>query len=210
MEDWDVDQQRRPATTRPVHPAAIVMAVAVIVLLAVWIGVVLRAGRSESPLAVPAGTGTSRAEQIGGGQSADPARDAAMERAVEMLRGDALDTGDPNALNLSPAQTLVLHNRDSEVQVTPGKISAGTGPCAAGPLLTVTISVRVIRGSAELGLGDFALLAGDRSVTHAVEACSSGFVEAARERTIVFAAAQPGQLTYGPDPDHPVALWHLT
>jgi hypothetical protein len=65
------------------------------------------------------------------------------------------------------------------------------------------------RGSATQALGDFTLLARDGSVTRAVEACSSGFVQAARERTVVFSAAQPGRLAYGPDPDRPVAMWHL-
>ena len=211
MEDWDVDQQRGTAATRPVHPAGVLLAVVLLALLAVAVGVVLRAGRPQSPFAAPAATGAAKPERVGGDPAADAERDAAVERAAEMLfGGGALYAGDPNSLNLSPGQTVVLRNRDVEVHVTPGRVTAGTGACATGPLLTIAVSVRVMRGSTELALGNFTLLGRDNSKARAVAACSSGFIEAAGERTVVFASAQPGLLAYGPDPDHPVALWHLT
>jgi len=47
-------------------------------------------------------------------------------------------------------------------------------------------------------------------VSRAIEACSTGFSDAASKRTVVFAAAQPGRLVYGPDPADPVAMWQLT
>jgi hypothetical protein len=211
VEDWDVDQQRGTAATRPVRPAGVLLVVVLLALLAVAVGVVLHGGRPESPFAAPAATGAAKPERVGGDPAVGAERDAAVEHAAEMLLGDgALYAGDPNSLNLSPGQTAVLRNRDAELQVTPGRVTAGTGACATGPLLTVAVSVRVTRGSADLALGNFTLLGRDSSVAHAVEACSSGFVEVARERTVVFAVARPGRLAYGPDPDHPVAIWHLT
>jgi hypothetical protein len=213
VEDWDVDQQRRPAANHPVRPAAVLLVAVVLALLAVAIGVMLRAGQPASPFAAPApaATGASQPEGFGADPALDAERDAAAEEAAELLFGDALRASDPYSLNLSLGQTAILRNSDAEVAVTPGGVTAGTGPCAAGPLLTIAVSVRMNRGAAGLGPSDFTLLGRDGSVVRAVEACSSGFVEAAQERTVVFAAAaQPERLVYGPDPEHPIARWRLT
>ncbi|MFI7547458.1 hypothetical protein [Actinoplanes sp. NPDC049599] len=211
MEDWDVDQQRRPAANRPVLITAVLLIAVVLTLLAVAVGAMLRADQPANPFAAPAATGASQPAGIGADPALDAERDAAAEEAAELLFGDALRAGDPYSLNLSLGQTAILHNSDAEVAVTPGRVTAGTGPCAAGPLLTVAVSVRVTRGAAGLAPSDFALLGRDGSVVRAVEKCSSGFVEAAQERTVVFAAAaQPERLVYGPDPEHPIARWYLT
>jgi hypothetical protein len=42
----------------------------------------------------------------------------------------------------------------------------------------------------------------------AIEACSTGFADDARKRTVVFAATQPGRLVYGPTA--PEAIWRLS
>jgi hypothetical protein len=127
-----------------------------------------------------------------------------------MLLGDGtLSSGDPNSLNLPPGQPVVLQNRNTEVSLTPGPVTAGTSTCAPGSLLTVSVAVRWTRGWADLALGDFALRALDGSVTHALAGCSSGFSEAPEELTVVFAAVQASRLAYGPDPEHPIAMWSL-
>ena len=211
MEDWDVDQQRRPAAGHSVRPAAVLLVAVVLALFAVVIGAVLRASRPASPFAAPAATGAAQPAGIGADPALDAERDAVAEEAAELLFGDALRAGDPNSLNLSLGQTAILRNSDAEVAVTPGRVTAGTGPCVVGPLLTVAVSVRVTRGAVGVAPSDFALLGRDGSVVRAVEACSSGFVEAVPERTVVFAAAaQPVRLVYGPDPEQPIARWYLT
>jgi hypothetical protein len=211
MEDWDLDQRRGTTATRPVRPAGVLLVVVLLVLLAVGAGVMLRGSRPASPYAAPAETGAAKPEPVGGDPAVDVEQDAALNQAGEMLLGGgALSAGDPNSLHLSPGQTAVLRNKNDEVRVTPGRITAGTGACATGPLLTVAVSVRVTRGSADLTLGDFTLRGTDGSVARAIEACSSGFAEAAGDRTVVFASAQLGRLAYGPDPEQPVAMWQLT
>ena len=204
MEDWDVDRKSEPVAFWPVRSVRVMVLSGVLLLLVVVAGAVLRAGRPASPFAAQAAP--AGAPRPGRTTSVDPA----VKRAADLLLGSGdLYAGDPNALGLSAGQTAVLRNRDTEVEVTPGQISGGTGGCAAGPLLTVAVSVRVTQGSVELAPGSFTWLGRDGSAAPAVEACSTGFAESAPDRTLVFATAQPGRLAYGPDPDHPIAMWSL-
>ncbi|XVV15324.1 hypothetical protein ACQP2X_13565 [Actinoplanes sp. CA-131856] len=95
------------------------------------------------------------------------------------------------------------------MRLTPGRVTAGTGACTSGPFLTVALTVEGTRGAEDLTPADFALVGSDGSAGLAMR-CSTGFDEGATERTVVFTAVEPGRLTYGPDPNHPVAVWRLT
>lgn len=202
MDDWDAEQQSRTTTASPVRPADMLLGVLILVLVAILLGVALRATWHERSFGGPTGTGATapgvRTEQT-----------VSAEEAAKILFGGGLHAADPQSMNLPPGQTVVLRNVDTEVRVTPGRPSVGTGACAAGPLLTVELSIQLIRGSAALPLEEFVLLTRDGSVVHAIDACSAGFADAAPKRTVVFAAAQPGRLVYGPDPNDPVAIWQL-
>ncbi|XVU28119.1 hypothetical protein ACQPZJ_14070 [Actinoplanes sp. CA-054009] len=195
MEDWDAEQERRAeATHQPVRPQALLRLGAALVIFAVLAGFIYY-DKQQKP---------DTAE-----------RDAAVQQQfAEMLGVDSaelpLSAGEPNALDLAPGQTVTLRNPATEVRVTPGKVTAGTGDCATGPLLTVALTVEGTRGAEELTYSDFALLGSDGSAALATGRCSTGFDEGATERTVVFTAAGPGRLAYGPDPNHPVAVWRLT
>lgn len=208
MEDWDAELERPGRPAKPIRPAGVVAAVVMLALVVVGVGLALRQSRPQSPFAAPAATGTVAPDRLGAGPGPDTERDAALRRAADMLLGGGdLYAGDPDALHLSPGQTVTLRNKNTEVQVTPGAITTGT--CDAGPVLTVTVSVQFTRGSADLPAGNFTLLGRDGSTTRSTEACSTGFTEVAERRTIAFAATDPGRLAYGPDPEHPIALWQL-
>jgi len=207
--DWDVEQQRHTVTVGPVRPAAVLFGVVIFVLVAVALGTTLRGTWQERSFGAPTVTAATASGRTGDAGRAQDA--AAAEQAAEILLGDGdLYAIGPNSLNLFSGQSVVLRNVDTEVRVTPGRVALGTGACAAGPLLTVELSVQLVRGSVSLRLEDFALLVSDGLVSRAIEACSTGFSDAALKRTVVFAAAQPGRLVYGPDPADPVAMWQLT
>jgi len=200
MDDWDAEQQSRTTTADPVRPAAVLLGVLILVLVAILLGVALRATWHERSFGGPTGATAPgvRVEQT-----------VSAADVAKILFGGGLHAADPQSMNLPPGQTVVLRDVDTEVRVTPGRPSVGTGACAAGPLLTVELSIQLIRGSAAFPLEEFVLLTRDGSVVHAIDACSAGFADAAPKRTVVFAAARPGRLVYGPDPNDPVAMWQL-
>jgi hypothetical protein len=113
-------------------------------------------------------------------------------------------------LNKSVGEPVVVQMGEDAIRVTPVRVSAGTAGCAAGPLVTLDLLVRPQSGSMELALRNFALLAADGSAAAPIQACSTGFSEAAAQRTLVFAAAEPDRLVLGTDPTDPVAVWHLS
>ncbi|MFF5075819.1 hypothetical protein ACFY36_02125 [Actinoplanes sp. NPDC000266] len=191
MEDWDAEMERRAeADHEPVRPLALLRGIAVVVAFTVVAGVIYFDKKQEP----------STAE-----------RDAAVQQFAQMLDGDSpLRADEPNALDLAPGQTVTLRNTATEVRVTPGKVTAGAGACTSGPLLTVALTVEGTRGAEDLTPADFALVGPDGSAGLAVGRCSTGFDEGATERTVAFTAVEPGRLTYGPDPNHPVAVWRLT
>ncbi|SNY64140.1 hypothetical protein [Paractinoplanes atraurantiacus] len=188
MEDWDAEQERRAeADHQPVSPLAVLRVIAFVAAFAVLAGFIYFDKRQEPD--------TTQ-------------QDAAVQKFAEMIDPDApLRAAEPNALDLAPGETVTLRNTATEVRVTPGKVTAGAGAC--GPLLTVALTVEGTRGAEDLTPGDFALVGADGSAGLAVERCSTGFDEGATERTVVFTAVEPGRLTYGPDPNHPVAVWRL-
>ncbi|WP_127502625.1 hypothetical protein [Actinoplanes solisilvae] len=194
MEDWDADQRRRAATAPRVRPILVLLVFLLLAVHAVVIGWSLHRNHPQNPYAAPA----------------DPEASARTAAAVEMLFGPGpLRAADPDALTMTAGRTATLENKNTEVRVTPGRISAGTAACAPGPLLTVPVNVSVQRGSAALPLAEFALVQLDGSVAYPVESCSAGFTEGAEERTVVFAVSQPGLLALGPDPEHPIVRWQL-
>lgn len=65
-------------------------------------------------------------------------------------------------------------------------------------------------GAAGLTPNNFALLAADGSAAAPIQGCSTGFAEAAVQRTLVFAANQPVRLVVGTDPADPAAVWQLS
>lgn len=194
MDDWDADQRRRTATAPRVHPILVLLVFVFLAVHALVIGWSLHESRPENPFAAPA----------------DPAASARTAAAAEILFGPGpLRATDPDALTMTAGRTATLQNRDTEVRVTPGGVSAGAAPCAPGPLLTVPLKVSVQRGSAALPLAGFTLVQLDGSVAYAVAACSTGFAEGADQRTVVFATSRPGLLAFGPDPEHPIVRWQL-
>jgi hypothetical protein len=213
VQDWDVEQDRRtaPVGSVPVHPAAVLASVVLFALVAVTLGTAMRAARHERSFSAPTVTASAPPEPAGESAPDGPGQDAAaVERAADILlgRGDLYAIG-PDSMNLSPGQTVVLRNLDTEVRVKPGRVTVGTDTCAAGSLLKVELSVDLVRGSADLPVHDFALLGPDGSVVRALEACSVGFSEPAPQRTVAFSAVQPGRLVYGSDQADPVAVWQL-
>jgi hypothetical protein len=68
----------------------------------------------------------------------------------------------------------------------------------------------VVSGAQALPLNEFRLKVSDGSAAEPIPACSTGFTEAAAQRTLVFAAAKPDRLLFGADPAGPEAQWFLT
>jgi hypothetical protein len=117
---------------------------------------------------------------------------------------------DPSALNKSVGEPVVLQTRENAWRVTPVRVTGGTAACTAGPLVTVDLLVEPRSGPPGLPLNDFLLMAADGSAAGPIQACSTSFAEAAPQRTLVFAGADPDRLVFGTDLNHPVAVWHLS
>jgi hypothetical protein len=188
-----------------------------ILLMTISRSVHARLTHEESPLArMGISVGDAARGQQGTAGPDDSAEeldedDAAAEQVARLLLGDdGLGTSDPEALNLVDGQPVKLSDRDTGIQVTPGKVSAGTDDCAPGPLITVHLSVKLLSGYAPLELGDFSMRNADGTTVSALLQCSTGFNEEAEQRTLVFGAAQPGRLVYGSDVAAPEAIWRLS
>ncbi|MET0416806.1 MAG: hypothetical protein ABW022_12385 [Actinoplanes sp.] len=199
MQDWNAEQeQHRARTARPYGKVSLGSVLALVVLLllvALACGVVLRGMAGPSWTAPAPGAASSEEAVV----------------QAEILFGSGLSAANPDATNLSPGQTAVLRNANTEVEVTPGRVSvAATGTCASGPLLTVELTVERMRGTAVVSVADFFLRADDGSALPAAAPCSTGFLDAAPKRSLVFAAAEAGRLLYGPDPAAPIAVWRLS
>jgi hypothetical protein len=190
------------------------MVVVLLVLVAVALGAAMRATRQERSFSAAPGAGGATAASAGDDESTSvplTAEDSvAAEQAADILlgHGDLLAVG-PDSMDLSPGQSVVLRNAETEVEVKPVRVTVGTDACADGPLVKVELSVVLVRGAASLSARDFTLLGSDGSMVGAIEACSAGFAELAPGRAIAFPATQPGRLRYGSDPAHPVAVWQL-
>jgi hypothetical protein len=187
----------------------LVVLLVIVVLVVTLLGLVLRSDDRETPAAAFADA-VARA-------SARPDDRAAAEQVAEAERGLRIlmdtgglfmSTGDFNALNKSPGEPVLLLVGETELRVTPTRVTAGAAACAAGSL-TVELLVERVSGSAGLTPDNFALVASDGSAAAPVRGCSTGFAEASARRTLVFAGEQPDRLIVGTDPVKPVAVWHL-
>jgi len=203
-----VDDGERVALTSAQLRRLVLLLVAVVLFLVV----VGRALRVESPtprFAAPGSAAATAFQQAGAGESAEDA--AKLERGAKILLGiDRMYTGDFNALNKSLGEPVLLRTRDTDLRVTPARATAGTAACAAGSLVTVELLVERVSGSAGLTPNNFALLAADGSAAAPIQGCSTGFAEAAAQRTLVFAVEQPDRLVVGTDPADPAAGWQLS
>lgn len=180
---------------------------AVFAVVSVASGAAMRAARHERDFSAAApgvGDGGSATNTLGAEDA------AAAKQAADILFGlGGLRAVGPDASNLSPGQSVVLRDRETEVRLKPGRVTVVTDSCAGGPLVKVELSVAVVSGTASVSAQDFTLLDSDGSAVHVIEACSAGFAEQAADRTMSLPAVQPSRLRYGPDPAHPVAAWQL-
>jgi hypothetical protein len=172
-------------------------------------GYLLRADESPSLIeeyAAAVATASARADD---GEAAE--RAAELEEGFQVLLGggDMYTTSDFNALDKSLGDTVTLRAEETELRVTPARVTAGPAACASGSVMTVELLVERVSGAAGLTPATFALLAADGAATAPVPGCSTGFAESAGRRTLVFAAEKPDRLIVGTDPSHPVAVWHL-
>jgi hypothetical protein len=200
-----VDGERESLTVGQV--CRIVFGLGVIVLLAIRVGHMLRDENPATPFAA-SGSAAAGPGSAGDGQAE---RDAELARTWTMLMGNGgLSANDPSALNKTVGAPVVLTTAEAELRVTATRVGVGTAACADGPLVTVDLLVESVSGSVALPLNEFHLKVFDGTVAEPIPACSTGFTEAAEQRTLVFAAAEPDRLLFGADPAAPEVQWFLT
>jgi hypothetical protein len=193
VEDWDVEPERPAVKVRPVHLGVALAGVVGVVLFLVVVGVGLRAARHPVTFAVPEGSAETA--------SVSPEDQAAAEEAARILLGGGLIAVGPNRGHLGAHETARLRDADTEVRVTPGRVTLGSDACAPGPLLTVELTVE--GDTAAVGPADFYLISPDGVAVEPEPACSDDV------RRLVFATSEPGRLAYGPDRAAPGAAWDL-
>jgi hypothetical protein len=182
-------------------------ALVIIVLLLIELGYRLRRDDPAPPFAASESAAAPGLGPAGAGRSQ---RDAELAEAMKALMDDGgLFARDPSALDKTMGAPVVLMTAETELRVTPTRITVATAACAAGPLVTVELLVESLSGTEALPLNDFHLRAHDGSVAEPIPACSTGFAEAAAKRTVVFAAATPDRLLFGTNPASPEAQWFL-
>jgi hypothetical protein len=215
VDDWDAEQERRANPSTRVSRRGLTIALVGLVVITIAVGLNIRFISHQKPSATlsvsVADAARGHQNTAGPDGTAPDEDDAAAERAARLLLGDGgLIAGDPNALHLAAGQPLILSDQDAQIEVTPKQVSVGTDDCAPGPLVTVNMSVKVLSGYATPALVDFSMRDADGTTVLPLLGCSTGFSEEAEQRTLVFGAAQPGRLVYGPDVTAPEGIWRLS
>jgi hypothetical protein len=190
-------------TSKQVQGAVLLFTVTLLVLIV--LGTALRPERSPSDdleAAIAAASPRSGAST--------PVMTPELERGMEALFGGGrISTLDPSALNKSLGEPVVLQMNETTWRVTPTRVTAATSACAAGPLMSVELLVKLESGSEALPLNNFHLMTADGADAAPIPACSTGFAEFAVQRTLVFAATGADRLIVGKDAIASVAAWQV-
>ncbi|GIM90897.1 hypothetical protein [Paractinoplanes toevensis] len=214
MWDWDTEQPARKAAAQRSTGRWIGGGVGAVVVGALLIRLVVHLIAQDGGAADRQQPFTLR-----GSAAARPSAgidDDQVRSAAEILLGGGLRPLSPNALNLGPAETLALGNRDNEVRLTPGAVGVRTDRCADGPLLTVAMTVTTVRGTVPWDPSALRVLGTGGQETQLLPQCVHGLepqaaVDAGHPLAgeLVFPASSPTWLAYAPGGGAPQARWRL-